>query len=408
MKGNNLAIPVIMYHTVGRIIPDWKWSFLTVSAKVFEDHLRWLVKTGYQTVDLDELYRHVAGEQLLPPRSVVLTFDDGYLDNWTYVAPLLRKYGCKGTVFVNPDFVDPRETLRPTLEDVWAGKASEDKLPIRGFMSWPELRYLTEHGPLCIEAHAMTHTWYPTGPKIVDFHHPDDGYYWLNWNSFPETKPFYLKVPQKSAILLGTPIYEHQKSLAARKYFPDPAEEKVLSDFVRGQGGRIFFKDQRWREKLQDKVRKIHQSGIPLGRYETEEEQIVRYRFELAECKNILSGKLGRKIEFMCWPGGGYNEISRSLALEYYKAVTLGSADLSPICNRPNDNPRLIRRFGVPWISCKEQMVYPGGRYLVQVLREYQGSLLARRYRQMLKVMILSGLEITRFVRRVNSGYNSG
>ncbi|MEN8136799.1 MAG: polysaccharide deacetylase family protein, partial [Thermodesulfobacteriota bacterium] len=238
MTESGQGIPVVMYHTVGRKIPDWKWSFLTVPADVFEDHLRWLVRKGYRTVDLDELYQHVKGEHILPERSVVLTFDDGYLDNWTYVAPLLRKYSCKGTVFVNPDFVDPTETMRSTLDDVWAGKLKEKDLPVRGFMSWQELRTLADHGPLRVEAHAMTHTWYPSGPEIVDFHHPDDGYFWLDWNAFPEQKPFYLVEPEKTAVPFGVPVYEHQKSLAVTRYFPDLDEEEALVDFVRQQGGK--------------------------------------------------------------------------------------------------------------------------------------------------------------------------
>lgn len=390
MKGNRQAIPVVMYHTVGRVILDWKWSFLTVPANIFEDHLRWLVKAGYRTVDLDELYRHVAGVEPLPARSVVLTFDDGYLDNWVYVAPLLRKYGCKGTVFVNPDFVDPEETVRPTLEDVWAGKIEEGALAVRGFMSWPELRYLVKHGPLQVEAHAMTHTWYPSGPEIVDFHHPDDGYYWLDWNDFPEAKPFYLVEPQKSAISWGTPIYEHQKSLAVKRYFPDPIERKILGDFVQQQGGEPFFESQHWKARLQEQVREIRQKGLSPGRYETEEEQVARYRFELAECKKILEGQLGKKINFFCWPGGGYDEKSRLLVLEYFTGATLGSADPSPSLNRPGDNLGWIRRIVAPVIPFKGKIIYPGGRYLLDMLSEYQGNLLARRYRQLQKMLIVT------------------
>lgn len=389
MEKNTPGIPVVMYHTVGRIMPDWKWSFLTVPARIFEDHLLWLVRAGYRTVNLDELHSHVSGEQLLPARSVVLTFDDGYLDNWTYVAPLLRRYGCKGTVFVNPDFVDPMDTVRPTLEEVWAGKIKEEELEVRGFMSWPELQRLAGNGPLRIEAHAMTHTWYPTGPEIVDFHHPDDGYYWLDWNAFPEKKSYYLLDPQKTEVPFGAPVYEHQKSLAATRYFPDPGEEMALIDFMREQGGEVFSPRNDWRAKLLAKVREIRQRSVTPGRYETEAEQLARYRLELVVSKKILQERLGRKIEFLCWPGGGYNELTLSLALEHYTSVTLGSADPSPARNRPGEDPRFIKRLGVPGISTKGRITYPGGRYFLQVLKEYQGNLIARRYRQTLKALAL-------------------
>ena len=390
MKDNRSAIPVIMYHTVGRVMPDWKWSFLTVPAKIFEDHLRWLIKAGYQTVDLEQLSRHVSGEQILPSKSVVLTFDDGYLDNWTYVAPLLRKYGCKGTVFVNPDFVDTNETIRPTLEDVWSGEMIEDDLMVRGFMSWGELRHLAEHGPLSIEAHAMTHTWYPTGPEIVDFHHPDDGIFWLDWNAFPEKKPFYLLDPQKTEIPWGAPIYENQKSLAARRYFPDPLEEKYLCEFVAKNGGEAFFLEADCYERLQREVEEIRLKDLNNDSYETVDEQMIRYRFELTECKRILEAQLGKKINFLCWPGGGSSEKSSTLALEYFKSSTLASADPSTARNRPGENPRLVRRMGVPGIYYKGTIEYTGGRYFVEVLKEFQGVLFARRYRQLLKALSLA------------------
>ncbi|MFH1754316.1 MAG: polysaccharide deacetylase family protein, partial [Candidatus Latescibacterota bacterium] len=128
------AVPVVMYHSVGRLLADWQWApKLTIPKAVFEDHLKWLVKSGYRTVGLDELHAHVSGISALPARSVVLTFDDGYADNWTYVTPLLKKYGLCGTILVLTDFVQADPVLRPTLEDVWAGRIKEEELDVRGF-----------------------------------------------------------------------------------------------------------------------------------------------------------------------------------------------------------------------------------------------------------------------------------
>jgi len=387
MDNTGLPIPVIMYHTVGRVMEDWKWSFLTVPAETFADHLKWLSKYDYRTVDIDELCAHVSGAQPLPRRSVFLTFDDGYVDNWTYVAPLLERYGFKGTVFVNPDFVDPRDIVRPTLHDVWNSKIAESELEIRGFMSWPELRHLAEHGPLSVQSHAMTHTWYPTSAKIVDFHHPDDGYYWLDWNAFPEKKPFYMLDPLKTDIPYGMPIYEHEKALAATRYYPNPEEGDALADFVRQKSGPEFFASSGWREQLLGKVEDLRKGGLKAGHSESSDEKMERYRFELIRAREILEERLGKKADFLCWPGGGYNEVSQTVALEIYSAVTLSSRDVSAIRNRMGDNPKLIKRCGVPGIVRKGEVFYPGGRYLVRFLEEYQGSKFARRRRQLLKLI---------------------
>ena len=346
MKNNTSSgIPVVMYHSVGRTIPDWEWSFLTVPYKIFENHLKWLVKAGYKTVDLYELNAHVSGKKILLNRCVVLTFDDGYLDNWGYVAPLLSKYGLKGTVFVNPEFVDPRNIIRPTIKDVWSGMIREGDVPIHGFMSWPELKILSESGPLSIQSHGMSHTWYPSGSKIIDFHHPGDNMYWLDWNKYPKKKPFYLSNLNKSNVAFGTPIYKHGKALSITKFFPNHSLTKELISYVSKNGGLLFFDNKEWRRKLFSEANTPKNKQLNTGYFETEYDRDFRYRYELSESKRILEEKLGKTVDFFFWPGGGYNERSQSIALELYRAITLKSSDTSDNKNRIGDDHRLIRRI---------------------------------------------------------------
>jgi len=384
-----------MYHTVGRPIPDWAWSFLTVPYKIFENHLQWLVKAGYQTVDLYDLQAHVSGQKILSNPSVVLTFDDGYLDNWGYVGPLLSKYGLKGTVFANPEFVDPRDIVRPTIEDVWAGKIQEEDVPVRGFMSWPELKRLSDSGILSIQSHAMSHTWYPSGCKIVDFHHPGDGIYWLDWNEYIEEKPFYLRNPVNSNVTFGTPIYEHEQSLAAYKFNPPAEEVSELTGYVEQNGGLHFFDQLDWKEQLFEVSREIRQTSGNLGTLESEQEQEARYWYELTESKTVLESRLGKSLHFLCWPGGGYNQKSQAMALEIYSAVTLGSFDKSPMRNRCGEDAGLIRRIGVPCIEKGLKVHYFNGNYFVYVLDEFRGKKLARRRRQVLKLCKLIRIKCT-------------
>ena len=65
-------IPVLMYHSVGRKIGDWKWSFLTVPVKIFENHLKFLSNAGYKTANLEELYEHVNDRASLPQKLLCL------------------------------------------------------------------------------------------------------------------------------------------------------------------------------------------------------------------------------------------------------------------------------------------------------------------------------------------------
>src|SRR5690554_3420629 len=93
-------------------------------------------------------------------KQIVLTFDDGYLDNWVYAYPLLKKYKLKATIFVNPEFVDTSEKVRPTIEDVWKGKKEGGALVSLGFLNWEEIKTLDGSGVMEIQSHSMSHDFY--------------------------------------------------------------------------------------------------------------------------------------------------------------------------------------------------------------------------------------------------------
>jgi len=75
---------------------------------------------------------------------ICLTFDDGYLDNYVYVWPLLKKYNARATIFVSPAFVQENTEARPTLEEVWLGKADSGDLINAGFISWVEMEIMVQ------------------------------------------------------------------------------------------------------------------------------------------------------------------------------------------------------------------------------------------------------------------------
>ncbi|UCG52592.1 MAG: polysaccharide deacetylase family protein [Candidatus Latescibacterota bacterium] len=388
------AIPVLMYHSVGRPIKGWYPPWFSVPAAVFADHLEWLAKTGYKSVTLDELYAHVSGDATLPPKSVVLTLDDGYLDNWTYVVPLLARYGFTGTVFVTPEFVDPRDVVRTTLEDTGDDAMHDDRLDVNGFMSWNELRAAVDRNIFSVECHALTHTWYPTGPDIVDFHHPGDAYYWLDWNTHPADKPFYLEHLGESKIPWGTPVYAHGKSLEVTRYFPDPEEAERLTRFVAKEGGEEFFQRDGWRDTLRSELERIRKGRPPRGRHETPDERRERYTEELVDSKRRIEERLGSDVRYLVFPGGGYNDESFELARSMFKAVTAGRPERFALFNRPGEDPGKISRRGTQLLTTGNRGFYPGGAYLVDYLREYQGSTFARRRRQVRKLIHLAGMRI--------------
>jgi len=94
-------VPILMYHMVDTNVPshDLITLHLTVMAPVFEAQVKLLRSAGYRPLSLDDVWTGLHG-RTPPVRGIVLTFDDGYEDNYTIAFPILKKYGWTGTFFV--------------------------------------------------------------------------------------------------------------------------------------------------------------------------------------------------------------------------------------------------------------------------------------------------------------------
>jgi peptidoglycan/xylan/chitin deacetylase (PgdA/CDA1 family) len=104
-----LRVPILMYHYISTPPPgaDIYRKDLSVTPARFESHLQYLVRAGYQVVTLDDMLYALTQGRPLPPKPVILTFDDGYEDNYLNAFPLLQKYAMTGHFFSISDFVTP-------------------------------------------------------------------------------------------------------------------------------------------------------------------------------------------------------------------------------------------------------------------------------------------------------------
>lgn len=363
-------VPVLMYHSVSDN-QQWLWGNLSCPVRVFEDHVRALVKHNFTTISLQHLYDHLAHGAPLPPDPVVLTFDDGYLDNWVYAYPILKRYGCQGTIFINPDFVDPEERCRFNLDDVAAGRVAAEALETPGFLSWAELAAMESAGVMDVQSHTVTHTWYFSDHHIVDFHHPGDAYPWLAWNARPERKYLWRSEDQSSFVPFGTPVYTHRKSLLARRYFPDPQLAEFVVRQVAAHGGQALFQEPGWRNRLFKWVQHYRSRHEIEERWESEAAYQARVRYELAASKEIIEAQLKKQVNFVCWPGGGYNDLTVRTAQD----VGYLSMVHAPGGPQPQQNTKHTPRLPVPTLARgKTRTPYRSGRYLVYRLRCHQGA----------------------------------
>lgn len=311
-------VACIMYHTVGTPDAAWKWRYLTVPFALFDGQLRLLRRMGYRSVTLKEYQALYCAGRVGKERVVAITFDDGYLDNWVYAAVLLKHYGFTGTVFVSKDFVGPGEEMRPQWQIGHAPVAAS------GFMNRAELAALDAEGVLDVQSHAVTHTWYPSGPRIIDFRHPGDLWHWMSWNAAPADKWRELQ-PKATPECWGEPVYEHRKALEAPRYFPDPRIARDLRAHV-AQTGADFFAAPGWRDELHAFSRHLHNIYTDDHR-ETEKEYLERAEAEIVDSAAFLGELLHKKIEYLCLPGGGCTPQLAELAARHYAGFTIPSQE---------------------------------------------------------------------------------
>lgn len=98
-------VPVLNYHKV-----DTLNHALSVSPQEFEEQMEYLSKNEYNTITPDQLMAYLKHGKELPSKPIMITFDDGYLDNYTNAYPIMKKYGFTATIFVVTNLVghDPR------------------------------------------------------------------------------------------------------------------------------------------------------------------------------------------------------------------------------------------------------------------------------------------------------------
>lgn len=127
-------VPIVMYH---HIDPLGKYDVMTIPPERFEKHLQYLTKHRFEVLTLDDLVEARQTHKRLSRKTVCLTFDDGFADNYTQAFPLLKKYGFKATMFVSSDLIG-----QP------------------GYMNWEELKTMQDYG-IVIGSHTRRHKYLP-------------------------------------------------------------------------------------------------------------------------------------------------------------------------------------------------------------------------------------------------------
>lgn len=132
----SVKVPVLMYHYVRRGInpKDKEAYFLSVTPENLDSQFAFLTQNNFQTISLNDLYDSLTNRVPLPPKSVVITFDDGYRDFYTDAFPIIKKYNLRVVSFYVADYVT-----------------------YPGYMNWDMLREINNSGLVDIESHTLHH-----------------------------------------------------------------------------------------------------------------------------------------------------------------------------------------------------------------------------------------------------------
>ena len=125
------TVPVINYHQIN----DTAQNPLTIHTDQFEHQMQYLAENGYHTITPAEMIDSWENGTELPPNPIIITFDDGYLDNYRNAFPILEKYHLKATIFLISDYVSTYPN----------------------YLTWEEAQEMQDSGLINFESHTLSH-----------------------------------------------------------------------------------------------------------------------------------------------------------------------------------------------------------------------------------------------------------
>ena len=134
-------ISILMYHAL-----DETRSSIAIPSSVFAWQMQWLYDHDCSVIPLGRLVRYLYGGDPIPPRSIVVTFDDGFESVYDYAFPILSRYDFSATVFLVPGYCGQQND--------WPGQPLA--IPCSSLLSWSQIREMDRQG-IEFGAHSLSH-----------------------------------------------------------------------------------------------------------------------------------------------------------------------------------------------------------------------------------------------------------
>lgn len=306
---HNHGVPIFLYH---QIHPNAK-----VTPELFESHLAWLQKKGYETLTMSEYIEKGAKK-----KTTLITLDDGYYDNYKYVFPLLKKYGMKATIFLNTFYIaEKRKTEEEIRLHDSANQEAVRKYLACGcaessqYMSWEEIQEMYESGLIDFQAHSHRHMAAFADIELQGFFTGEE----------EDCTNTYLYGEVKE----GYPIFKKRGEYAVAGFVIKKEFFPLFAEFYHKSLKKIRNKSLKIKEG-----QKFIEEHLEYFHKLKEEEFRQRITEDFGENKRQIESHLENHIECFCWPWGHRSsnaiKILEELGVEAFITTKKGTNDQLP------------------------------------------------------------------------------
>ena len=278
----------LMYHSV-----DNEKGKGGIFVNEFEEHIKWI--KDKKTFKMEELKNL---NYTLPKNSILITFDDGYKNNYTLAFPILKKYNMKATIFLNTKFIGKDEF----------------------YLNWDEIKEMYESGLVDFQLHTHSHQLTIKDISVLDFYDEESSPYFKreSYNLFFEGNYDEKKDKEK---LYGLPVFKLRSKISIAGYKPKKdflkkyRNIKQLQKFNKNE--KKDFLNKLFKEKQNEFFDKI-----------SEEQFRKTVEFEILENKKIIEKNLGKTPDCLAYPWGhrynGNREDIRKLGVDVFITTRKG------------------------------------------------------------------------------------
>ena len=279
----------LMYHSI-----DSEKNKGGIFVDEFEEHIKWI--KDKKTFKMEELK---GLDYTLPPNSILITFDDGYKNNYTLAFPILKKYNMKATIFLNTKFIEKDEA----------------------YLNWDEIREMYESGLIDFQLHTHSHQLTVKDIEVLAFYDNESSQYFKreSYSLFFDGNYDEKKDAKK---LNGLPVFKLRSKISIPGYKPKKNFVEKYRSIVelqenKSEKERKKFLNRLFKEKKDEFFDKI-----------SEEQFKETVKFEILENKKIISEKLGKVPDCLAYPWGhrykGNREDIKKLGVDVFITTRKG------------------------------------------------------------------------------------